>query len=385
MKKRLLVIGILILVALVSACTTKLGPKIELSKTYFDLGDINPDNGIRTETFYVKNTGDSILTISSISTSCGCTEAEVKSNKILPGEQTELTVNYDPSVHSGLVGKIKRVVYIKSNDPLNEELELELVGNSLPSSNQDGNIKPTEHDEEYEGLLKEFEISPPALYKKISSGDSFKLLDVREDFEYEEGHLKDSLLLSVNKMNQIELDKLGLKKDDEIVLYCHSGKRSARAYEILKALGYTNVKSLYGGIVHWSEDEYPIEEGNTEIIKTQDNYNEESASISFDKTEYDFGKIAQLSGIVNTTFQITNKGPSDLKITSISTSCGCTTAKLEELIIPPGKSSILTVFFDPNLHEEPEGRFSRTVFLETNDPTNPETEVKIWIDILEDQ
>lgn len=136
MKKRLFIAGMLIFAVLVSACATESGPKIELSTTSFNLGDINPDEGTRTETFYVKNTGDSILVISSVSTSCGCTEAEVGSEEILPGEQTELVVHYDPTVHPGIVGEIKRVVYIKSNDPSNEEVELELIGNSLPSSEQ---------------------------------------------------------------------------------------------------------------------------------------------------------------------------------------------------------------------------------------------------------
>ena len=70
-------------------------------------------------------------------------------------------------------------------------------------------------------------------------------------------------------------------------------------------------------------------------------------------------------------------------ITSVSTSCGCASAKLDKSVVAPGESNRMTVFFDPNFHEEPAGRFSRTVFLETNDPVNPESEVKIWMDILE--
>ena len=138
-KNLLLVICIMFLAVVMAGCTNNLGqPKIELSTTSFNLGDINPDNGIRTEEFFVKNIGDSLLKISSISTSCGCTEAEVESKEINPGEQTKLIVNYDPSVHPGLTGKIKRIVYIKSNDPLQEEVELELIGNSLLSSKLEG-------------------------------------------------------------------------------------------------------------------------------------------------------------------------------------------------------------------------------------------------------
>lgn len=130
----------LILSALfVAGCSTQAaGPKIELSETFFNLGDVDPDDGLRIEEFYVKNVGSETLEIYSVSTSCGCTEAEVEKKELSPGERTKLTVTYDPSVHPGQVGKMKRIVYVKSNDPLNEEVELELVGMSLPSSNERG-------------------------------------------------------------------------------------------------------------------------------------------------------------------------------------------------------------------------------------------------------
>ncbi len=132
---------------MIAGCSDKVGaPKIKLNTQTFDLGDINPDEGIRTETFYVKNVGDELLKIVSVSTSCGCTKAEVESHEILPGEQSKLTVNYDPLVHPGLTGEIKRIVYIKSNDPSNQEVELELTGNSL-SSSEEGDSEEDEHDE----------------------------------------------------------------------------------------------------------------------------------------------------------------------------------------------------------------------------------------------
>jgi hypothetical protein len=134
-QEKMFVMLLVVLLAVVfSGCTNAMPPRIELSTTSFDFGDINPDEGKLTEIFFVRNSGGNTLRIVSISTSCGCTEAEVSSEEIAPGEQTELVVTYDPSVHPGLVGRIKRVVYVQSNDPLQEEVELELVGNVLPSS-----------------------------------------------------------------------------------------------------------------------------------------------------------------------------------------------------------------------------------------------------------
>ena len=354
-QKAMIILSITALAFVMAGCAAKpASPRIELSTSFFDMGDINPDEGKIVETFYVKNTGGADLEILSVSTSCGCTEAEVGSENIPPGGQTTLTVTYDPSVHKGLTGKIKRIVYIKSNDPGNGEVELELAGNSLPVSgpeeqtNADGNAgrqktaaqeKTKGHDEGYEGLLKDFEISPPALYKKIKAGEHLKLLDVREDFEYEENHIKGTRLLSVNKISPEEMERLGLKKDDEIIVYCHSGRRSAKAYEILKAAGYTNVRSLYGGIVHWMEDEYPVEKGSAELIKAAKEPAQGTPSISFDRDEHDFGQIPQSGGVVNTTFQIKNTGGADLEILSVSTSCGCTEAEVGSENIPPGGRS----------------------------------------------
>ena len=375
-KNWLLIVGTLFLINLISGCSTQLKqPKIELSTTYFDLGDINPDEGKRSETFFVENKGTDILKILSVSTSCGCTEAEVENEEIQPGEKTKLTVTYDPSIHPGLVGNIKRVVYIQSNDPLQSEIELELVGNSLPSSATTNEHQTDEHHDE----LKDFEISPLDVYSKIQKKENIKLVDVREDNEYEESHLKDTLLLSVNKINKEELEKLGLQKDNEIIVYCRSGRRSATAYEELKKLGYTNIKSMAGGIVHWLEEGYPVELGKKSDSPITSYSNK--PIISIDPIEYDFGKITKAGGIVTTTFEIKNIGNFELKIEPLSTSCGCTTAEIDSTSLQPGESTTLTVFFNPNYHKEPEGRFSRTVFIESNDPVNPESEVKIFIDI----
>jgi len=371
MNTNILIIGLIgIVLVVISGCGNSTA-KIELNTNSFDLGDIQPDDGIRTEVFSVKNSGTSLLTISSISTSCGCTEAEVQSKEIQPGEQTALTVTYDPLVHPGLVGKIKRMVYIQSNDILNPEIELELVGNSLPSIFG-------ESSQGHSDDLEEFEISP----FELKSKNNFKLLDVREDSEYEENHIKGTLLLSVNKINQAELDKLGLEKNDEIVVYCRSGTRSKKAYELLKTLGYTNVKSLKGGIVHWMEENFPVEKG-VGSADTEFSQPENSPIITVDRKEHDFGKLPRKAGVVNTSFTITNSGESALEVSTIYTSCGCTSAIIQDLVIQQGKSTELTVFFDPDFHEEPQGRFSRTVFLETNDPANSEIELRIWVDILE--
>jgi len=256
-----------------------------------------------------------------------------------------------------------------------------------------------EHDEDDHGDIREhndnmaaYEISPSEVVKKVRSGEDIILLDVRTPEEYEEIHLENSLLLPVQELNQKTLDQIGLgqdMKDKEIVIYCRSGARSQTAYNIMKELGYTNIKSVAGGMIHWTEDQYPLTESGAYTGPVFDDTTDTQAvaadgpKITIDRTLHDFGVIPQYGGTVETTFTVTNEGTQDLEIGQITTSCSCTSATIADSIIKPGDESLLTVIFDPNLHEEPVDVFKRTVFLPTNDTNTPEAEVAIQVDIAE--
>ncbi len=60
-----------------------------------------------------------------MATSCGCTTAKVSKEKINPGEEIELQVSYDTGAMSGdhARGEQERIIYIKSNDPINPQVE----------------------------------------------------------------------------------------------------------------------------------------------------------------------------------------------------------------------------------------------------------------------
>ena len=103
-------------------------PKIEVLPTYFDFGDI-PYKMVKKE-FIVKNTGNDFLEIKSISTSCGCTKATIESERLMPGQQSIMTVTFDPNLMGNdLHGKIERFVYIKSNDESKPEIEIGINAN----------------------------------------------------------------------------------------------------------------------------------------------------------------------------------------------------------------------------------------------------------------
>ncbi|MDO4789765.1 MAG: DUF1573 domain-containing protein [Porphyromonas sp.] len=78
---------------------------------------------------------------------------------------------------------------------------------------------------------------------------------------------------------------------------------------------------------------------------------------------HDFGKIKEKDGSVKHDFVIVNKGNAPLVITKVMSSCGCTTPKYSQEPIPPGKSSIITVIYDPTNRVYP---FVKTVSVYSN-------------------
>ncbi|MFA4842580.1 MAG: DUF1573 domain-containing protein [Candidatus Omnitrophota bacterium] len=90
-------------------------PKIEITPDSWDFGRVT-ETKVLTHKFKVKNMGDDILEIKHITTSCDCVTASMFLKKVYPGEAAELTVKLDLRKEK-TQGKIKRDVYIESNDP----------------------------------------------------------------------------------------------------------------------------------------------------------------------------------------------------------------------------------------------------------------------------
>lgn len=92
-------------------------------------------------------------------------------------------------------------------------------------------------------------ISAEAAKKIMDSGEKVVVLDVREQGEYDEGHIAGSILIPYTEIENKAQEMLP-DKDKQILVYCRSGRRSKIAAKILSKLGYTNVKE-FGGIIDW--------------------------------------------------------------------------------------------------------------------------------------
>lgn len=94
------------------------------------------------------------------------------------------------------------------------------------------------------------QISPEALAARLASDDPPTLVDVRTPAEWEIVHLPNATLIPLSDLPHRVTE---LAHARELVLYCHSGTRSAQGARMLLELGFTHVSSLTGGIHAWAE------------------------------------------------------------------------------------------------------------------------------------
>ncbi|MCL1631948.1 rhodanese-like domain-containing protein [Sporolactobacillus sp. CPB3-1] len=91
------------------------------------------------------------------------------------------------------------------------------------------------------------EWTPEKVEQLIRSHAPVSIIDVRESFEFAEGHIPGAQNISVNEIQ----DRLGeINKDQEHIMVCHSGSRSGVASSILSAHGF-KVKNMAGGMMNW--------------------------------------------------------------------------------------------------------------------------------------
>ncbi|MSU78371.1 MAG: sulfurtransferase [Gemmataceae bacterium] len=95
------------------------------------------------------------------------------------------------------------------------------------------------------------EITPRELADLLANHHPVRLVDVRQVWENELARLPESLLIPLNELPN-RLAEIPKDPASLIVVYCHHGVRSLSAANYLSRLGFTNVRSLAGGIDAWA-------------------------------------------------------------------------------------------------------------------------------------
>jgi adenylyltransferase/sulfurtransferase len=98
------------------------------------------------------------------------------------------------------------------------------------------------------------EIQPAQLAERLGRGEKLEIIDVREPYEWEIGHIPGARLVPLDRIAE-EIPRLDKRR--ETILYCKVGARSAYAAQQLARAGVADVSNLAGGILRWIDDVDP--------------------------------------------------------------------------------------------------------------------------------
>ena len=95
------------------------------------------------------------------------------------------------------------------------------------------------------------DITTADLKARLAAGEQPFIIDVREPWEHEQAALPTTTVnIPLNALPG-RLDEIADHQDDEIIVHCRSGARSATAKAFLQQQGYANVRNMLGGILAW--------------------------------------------------------------------------------------------------------------------------------------
>ena len=134
-----------------------------------------------------------------------------------------------------------------------------LVGSATACRTAETETEPPMQENEKEPPIQETEteikqviyenITAEAAKEIMDTETGYVILDVRTAEEFAEGHIKGAILIPNDEITE-KAESILTDKDQKILVYCRSGRRSKLAAEDLLALGYTNVWE-FGGIIDW--------------------------------------------------------------------------------------------------------------------------------------
>jgi rhodanese-related sulfurtransferase len=119
------------------------------------------------------------------------------------------------------------------------------------------------HSEEFLKIVNDAktrikEMTVPETRVRLEQNPNAKLIDVREDNEWDAAHAAGAIHLGKGIIER-DIEATAPDKSTELILYCGGGYRSALAADVLETMGYTNVWSMAGGWKAWKESGAPVE------------------------------------------------------------------------------------------------------------------------------
>jgi hypothetical protein len=124
-------VGMLLAASLLASCAGG-SADLVLDEIEADLGEVINGDVVTLE-IPVRNSGSNELIIEAVTTSCGCTSAEVRPTRIGPGSEGVLHIRFDSGAHGPQAnGLVMRQIFIASNDPDQPEAEFRILADVIP-------------------------------------------------------------------------------------------------------------------------------------------------------------------------------------------------------------------------------------------------------------
>lgn len=95
-------------------------------------------------------------------------------------------------------------------------------------------------------------ITVEQLRARLDAGENLNIIDVREPAEYAEYNIG-AKLIPLGQIVNMQIDDLEDLKNEELIIHCRSGARSAQACMVLEQAGFTNTVNVTGGALAWQE------------------------------------------------------------------------------------------------------------------------------------
>ncbi len=91
------------------------------------------------------------------------------------------------------------------------------------------------------------------LKQRLDAGEKINLIDVREPEEFAAANIG-AKLIPLGQIMSMQIEELEELRNEEVIIHCRSGKRSAQACMMLEQMGFTNTVNVEGGILAWMDN-----------------------------------------------------------------------------------------------------------------------------------
>jgi len=358
MKRSLFVLMLLLIVSGLNA-----QPKLNFASVRHDYGTIKEEAGKQEAIFNFTNTGDSVLVITKVQPSCGCTASDYTKSPVPPGGKGFVTAVFDPrgynshfaksvSVYSNAKPAVTALIIEGTVTPREksvDELYTFAVGPVRFESNHMAftTTKKTE---------KKIRVMPIINTSTEPATVEFEGLPAHLTLKTNPATLKPGQKGTIEGTYDATLNSNAWGNVNDLVRIKVNGKPMENIYLYVSA----NLVEDFSGLTSQELAKAPV--------------------FKLDTNTVNFGKIKQNSS-ADVEFKFTNEGKSDLIIRHVKAGCGCTALMPTENVIKPGDKGSIKAKFNSGGYK---GNIYKNIFVYTNDPKNSEVMLMLKGEVLVD-